>query len=168
MNLTSAAIADQALSSAGINAVADSELRVHTQGSVTLAGTLVDAPSIKLSPKIAYVPHRTPAGTNTIKQWVRNRVAPALEGEFTIPYDDTTWSAFRDAQTARALFYQIGSTVSRGAVLISVPTMRFKDWQRVPIDSIAGQRLPFYAQLDNQTTTNSNNLQKSAFRIHCF
>jgi hypothetical protein len=168
MNLTSSAIADQSYASTGMNVVMDSEFRIATVGTSTLAGTLVDAPSITIAPQLKNVPHKTPAGINTIKQWVPVRNdGPPVTGEFQIPYEGTTWMDFRDAKTARAVFYQIG-TSSAGAVLISCPNVIFDDFQRTDLTGIAGQTIKFYGKLDNSTTTNTTDLQKSPFRIHFF
>lgn len=168
MNLAATPISDQSYADTGINAVMDSEFRIMQHGVSTLSGTLIDAQQINITPQLKYGPHTTPAGQNTVKQWVRLRNdGPACVGDFALPYEDTTWRDKRDAETDFALFYQIGSSVANGAVLVSVPRVSFDDWKLEEVDEISGQRIPFYAKLDNQTTANSSNLQKSAFRFHC-
>jgi hypothetical protein len=166
MNQTSAAIADQSLVSTGINAIMDSEFLIHTHASTTRS--VIDAQQIKITPQIKYGPHKTPGTNNNIKQWVRLRAAPAAIGEFVLPHYDTTWKDFRNNQTLRGIHFQIGSGVTSGGILVSVPSIQVDDWQREGMDGIAGQRVKWYSQLDNTTTTNSNNLQKSALRIHIF
>lgn len=167
MNLN-AALADAALSDAGINAVMDSEFRVATSTSVTLAGSLYHPSQINIAPQISYIPHRTPSGLNTIKQWVPNRAGPAVTGDFLLPYEDTTWLDRRDAETELRITYQIGSTVTGGAVLIELPRVVIDNVQRETMDGIAGQRVSFFARLDASTTTNTTTLQKSPFRISMF
>lgn len=169
MNLTSAALADQDYSSTGINAVYDSEFRIWAHGSTTLAGTFVDAPSLSISPQIKYGPHKTPGGYNTIKQWVMLRPdGPPVTGEFKLPYEGTTWIDLLEARTDLQLTFQIGSTVSKGAVLFDIPRMSLDDFGRDELDGLAGQTLKWYGRLDNQTTSSSTNLQKTAFRVHFF
>ena len=167
MNLVATPIEDQNLSSQGINAVYDSELLAVLEGNT--APNRIDAPDIKITPKIAYVAHKTPAGTNTIKQWVRNRVAPAAECEFAVPLESHDFfDAREENEDDYQIFYQIGSSLVGGGVLISLPAAHIMDWQREGIDNIAAERVKFAARLDRFTTTNSTNLQKSAFRIHFF
>lgn len=169
MNLTAAAIADQAYSDSGINAVMDSEFRVTTLGTVAIAGTLFEAPSMSIVPSVKYVAHKTVSGLNTVKQWVRVRTDGApVTGEFVIPHEATTMFDLRDSETERSIFYQIGSSVTNGAVLISVPRVCFEEVQREEVDGIAAVRVKWYAKHDNNTTTNTTDLQKSPFRIHFF
>lgn len=168
MNLSSTPISDQAYSDVGINAVMDSEFRTLSPSGV-LAGTLIDASSITMQPNIKYGPIKTPAGTNTIKQWVRLRDGgPPVTGDFKIPYEDASWRASRDTEADAGFAYQIGSSVANGAVYVTAPRVGLDNFQREEVDGIAGQTISFYGKLDNKTNTNSNNLQRSAFRIHLF
>lgn len=165
----SSALADQNYNSTSINAIVDSELRIQTHGVTTLAGTFVDASEISINPNIAYEPHTTPGGVNNIKQWVRTRVdGPAVTGEFSLPYESAAWRTARDAATAMALTYQIGSSATNGGFMVSVPHILIDNFQREPIGGLAGQRVSWYARLDDQTNANSTALQKSALRIHLF
>lgn len=168
MNLN-AALADQNYADTGIQSVMDSEFRVMTAGTTAIASTLIEATSMTITPSIKYVPHKTVSGLNTVKQWVRVRPdGPPVTGEFTVPFEDQSWFTARDNETERSIFFQIGSSVAGGAVLISVPRVCIDDVQREELDGISGQRIKWYAKSDNQTTTNSSELQKSAFRVHLF
>jgi hypothetical protein len=167
MNLAGTPITDQVFADTGINAVMDSELRVAALGVSTLAGTLVDAQQINLEPHIKYGPHTTPAGQNTVKQWVRLREAPVMTGNFALPYEDTSWRTRRNAESQFSLFYQIGSSVTGGAVMISVPRIELDDFQLEEVDELSSQRVSFFGMLDNQTGGTSN-LAVSVFRIHKF
>lgn len=168
MNLSSTAITDQAYSDVGINAVMDSEFRQQLPAG-TLPGTLIDASSITIQPNIKYVAIKTPAGTNTVKQWVRVRDGgPPVTGEFKIPYEDTSWRSQRDTEADMGFSYQIGSSVANGAVYVTAPRVGLDNFQREEIDGIAGQSVSFYGKLDNKTNTNSTDLQKSCFRVHLF
>lgn len=168
MNLNST-LTDQNYGSLGMNSVMDSELRVWPLTSSALTNTMVDAPSISIAPQIKYGPHKTPAGLHTIKQWVmlRSDTAP-VTGEFTLPYESLTWVNHLLARDTMQLSMQIGSTVGNGAVLFDVPRVELDDFGREEIDGLAGQRIKFYGRLDNQTTSSSTNLQKTAFRVHFF
>lgn len=169
VNLTGTAISDQAYLDTGINAVMDSELRIHTHGNSALAGTLVQAQQINIAPNIQYGPHTSPSGLNTVFQWVPLRPSgPACTGDIALPLEDTTWKDFRDNETQRALFYQIGSSVVNGAVLVSVPRIAFDGFALEEIDGISGQKIPFYAMLDNQTTGNTTDHARSVVRVHIF
>lgn len=167
MNLSATPITDQVFPDTGINAVMDSELRVAALGVNTLAGTLVDAQQISLEPHIKYGPHTTPAGQNTVKQWVRLKETPAFTGNFALPYEDTTWRTRFRAESQFSLFYQIGSSVLGGAVMISVPRIELNDFQMEEVDELASQRVSFFGMLDNQTGA-STNLGVSCWRIHKF
>jgi hypothetical protein len=168
MNLNSA-LADQNYTSDGINSVMDSEFRIWAHGSSVLTNTFVHAPSLSIAPQIKYGPHKTPGGFNTIKQWVMLRPdGPPVTGEFKLPYEDTTWIDLLEARTDLQLTFQVGSTVSHGAVLFDVPRMSLDDFGRDELDGLAGQTLKWYGRLDNQTTSSSTNLQKTAFRVHFF
>jgi hypothetical protein len=168
MNLNSA-LADQDYASTGINSVMDSEFRIWAHGSTTLANTFVHAPSLSIAPQVKYGPHKTPGGFNTIKQWVMLKPdGPPVTGEFKLPYEGTTWIDLLEARTDLQLTFQIGSTVAGGAVLFDVPRMSLDDFGRDELDGLAGQTIKWYGRLDNQTTTSSTNLQKTAFRVHFF
>lgn len=168
MNLNGA-LADQNYSSDGINSVYDSELRIWPKASSTLAGSLIHAPSVSIAPQQKYGPHKTPAGLNTIAQWVMLRPeGPPVTGEFTLPYESDDWIDLLEARTELQLSMQIGSTVGNGAVLIDVPRVNLEDFGREEIDGLAGQRLKWYGRLDNNTTSSSTNLQKTAMRVHFF
>lgn len=166
MNLNSA-LTDQDLSDVGINAVMDSDFRIFSHGVVTLAGTFVDAPQIKINPNIAFGTHDTPGGINTIKQFVALRVdGPPVSGEFVVPHESLAWHNHRTAEDALALQYQIGTSPAGGGVLIDVPHIVIDSVQRENLNGLACQRVKWFARLDNQTSANSTSIQKSPLRFH--
>lgn len=168
MNLN-AALTDQAYPDTGINAVMDSEFRLAPHSSSALAGTDVHASEINILPNFAYEPHTTPGGTNNIKQWVPSRVdGPSCTANFLLPYEDTTWRALRDAETAYAATYQVGSSVANGGFMVSVPHVIVDNFQREAVGGLAGQRIQLFARQDTQTSANTSALAKSTFRIHLF
>lgn len=168
MNLNSA-LADQDYSSNGINSVMDSEFRIWANGTSVLAGSFIDAPSLTIAPQQKYGPHKTPGGLNTVKQWVMLKPdGPPVTGEFTLPYESAAWIDALEARTEYNMSYQIGTSVAAGAVLFDMPRISLEDFGREEIDGLAGQRLKWYGRLDNQTSSSSTNLQKTAFRVHFF
>lgn len=167
MNPASSALADQNYSDANIVAVMDSEFSACVHGGTTQV--LIHASEINIVPNIAYEPHITPGGVNNIKQWVRSRVdGPAATGDFLLPYESVAWRALRDAETGMGLFYQVGSSVSAGGFMISVPHAIIDNFQRDIAGGLAAQRVSWFARLDNQTNANSTALQKSVLRVHFF
>lgn len=168
-NVTGDAVTDQNYSSSGINAVVDSSFRIQTHGVTTLSGTFVDASEINIAPNIVYEPHVTPGGIQNVKQWVRTRAdGPAVTGDFLLPYESVAWRTARASKTALGLTYQVGSSVADGGFMVAVPHVIVDNFQREAVGGIAGQRVSWYARLDNQTNSNSTALQKSALRIHMF
>ncbi len=169
MNLTSAALADQNYADTSIISIVDSELRMPTVGTSTLSdASLLHAPTVTIQPNITYTAHKTPAGVNTVKQWVRTRSAPVVTGDVVVPFEDQTYFTMFTSEDNKALFFQIGSTVTKGGVLISVPNIHLDNVQREGMDGIAGQRFSFVAGVDRATDNNSSIIERSPFRIHQF
>lgn len=168
MNLTSAPLADQNLSEAGVNAIYDSELRLRDASTSTI-GTPLDATEVSIALNLKYAPIKTPSGLNGIRQMIRLRPdGPPLSGEFVVPFEDTTWQDARDQKKPFSLTYQIGMTLANGGVLIEVPHLYIDSVQREGIEGIAGWRVGWYAKRDIYTTANTSALEKSPIRIHRF
>jgi hypothetical protein len=165
MNLSSA-LADQAYVDTAINAVMDSVAYLTPHASTT--PVTLDASEINILPNIAYEPHITPGGTNNIKQWVPSRVdGPPVTANFLMPYESVVWRTAKDAETAYALTYQIGSSVTNGGCMISVPHVVVDNFQREAVGGLAGQRVQLYARADTQTSA-STNRAVSPLKIHFF
>ena len=166
-DLTASALATSTYANNTSLVVVDSELRVLTVGTATLTSSLIHAPSITVTPNIQYGQHKTPAGVQTVKSWIRQHAPPVLSGGFTSPYQDQTWYTARDNRTDKAVFYQIGTSATDGGVLISAPTVQITNVQRVNLDGIAGEDISWEARLDTDTTeSTATDLGQSAFRIH--
>jgi hypothetical protein len=166
-NLTSGALGAASYSNTTPLVQQASELRAQTVGTSTLSGTLLHAPTIEFKPNIKYSPHKTPAGRNTIKQWIRDHAPPVLEGAFVVPHEDATWFDARDAATPKMLAYQIGSSFTKGGILIVAPNVQITDVQTEGVGGIHSQRVSWRARLDTDTTEGSpSDLGRSAFRIH--
>jgi len=157
-----------------INAVtlvqADSEFRVATVGTTSMSGTLMQPSSIEFKPNIKFAMPRTPSGVNTVLQFVRVHEAPVLTGTFTIPYEaDQAQFTARDARSVKAVFYQIGSSTTYGAIMLSAPTVQITDVQRANVDGVMCQVVSWKARLDTDTTaeTSYESIAGAALRIHC-
>ena len=152
--------------------VVDSEFRQQTVGTSTLsAATLVHAPTIEWKLNITWVAHRTPAGTQTVKQWVRTHTPPLISGSFTVPFEaDLIWYTARDTRLTKMLAMQIGTAASTGAVLMVAPTVQITDVQREEIDGVIGTRVTWEGRNDESTTAESTfeSISDAAFRIHLF
>jgi hypothetical protein len=146
---------------------ADSLLCAATVGTPNSVVSL-HASKIEFKPAMSFVKVRTPSGVNTVAQFVRTHAAPVLSGSFTLPYENQTWWDIRDADTIKALWYQIGSSPSVGACMISAPNVQIVDVKRVDVDGISCQQVDWVARLDSATTAESSyeGLAESAFRIH--
>jgi hypothetical protein len=146
----------------------DSEFRSQVNGTTTLSSTLLPASTIEFKPNISYVPASTPAGTQTVLQWVRVHTPPVISGSFVIPFqDDMSWFTNRDSRTDQAFWYQIGSSTTDGGILISAPTAQVSDPYEVDTNGIHGLHVDWQGRHDGDTSGASNAiLGRSAFRIH--
>lgn len=151
--------------------VVDSEFRIQTVGTSTLSSTMIDASAITIESNVQHVPVKSPAGVQTIAGWVRTHSPPVARGSFTVPFEDSyQWFAARDNRTKKMLSYQIGTSISTGAVLFSIPSAQIVDCQRVDVNGVAGQKVDWVARLEEDVTaeTNYEPIAEAAFRIHFF
>jgi len=124
---------------------------------------------MSLESPVGYIPVKTPGGTNNIESYIMNGEHPKATGSFTLPYEDQTWTDARAARTEKAIFLQIGSSVSTGAMLITIPNAQIKEWSRQGVDGIAGQTITWLARLDGDTTeSTATALGQSPIRVHVF
>ena len=146
---------------------ADSEFCIAEVGTSNSA-IYPHASSISFAPAITYAKVRSPGGVNTVAQWVRTHVSPVLTGKFVVPYEDQTWYDYRDAETPLALWLQVGSAPTFGAMVMSAPNIQITDVQRVNVDGIQSVEVSWVARHDTDTTAESGyeGLAQSAFRIH--
>ncbi len=148
---------------------ADSEFRVPTVGTNTLTSTLLQPSSIEFKPNMKFVAVRTPSGVNTVLQYVQVHEAPVLSGSFTIPYEASqAWFDAQNNRTAKAIFYQIGSSTSNGAALLSAPNVQITRVQRANVDGVQCQVVEWKARLDSDTTAESGQeaIAAAAWRLH--
>jgi len=132
--------------------------------------TPLNVSSITLTPNIGYGPVKSPGGTNTVARWRRLRQAPAMSGEFVVPFgDDATAITFlndRDNKTLKQIVFQVGN-VAGSSFAIDLPTIQITDLQLGDSEGIRSQTVSFVTQLDSQTTESGTptDLEQSAFRI---
>ena len=152
--------------------VVDSEFRVPTVGTSTLSGTLYHPNEITWEfPGLRYEPVKSPAGIQTVLAPVRVHSPPLCRGSFTLPYEDSQeWFTARNSKTAKAVFYQIGSSISVGAVLASCPRVQIVDVQTTDKGGVQNQVVSWVSRTDSDTTAESSyeGLAESAHRLHFF
>jgi len=165
--MTPAALSNATFANTNERLIADSEFRIATVGTSTLAGTEVHASEIAIEPQFKYVEVPSPGGVNNIAAFVMDGSHPKVQGSFKCPYQDQTWFDFRNARSDGAIFFQIGSSETYGAILISIPTMQVTDFQREDINGLMGQSVGWKGRLDSDTTeSTATALGISPFRIH--
>lgn len=152
--------------------VVDSEFRVPTVGTNTLSGTLYHPNEIVWEfPGLVYEAVKTPAGIQTVLGAVRVHSPPLCRGSFTLPYEDSQeWFTARNSKTSKAVFYQIGSSISVGACLISCPRTQIVDVQPANVGGVQNQKVTWVSRIDSDTTAESSyeGLAEAAHRMHFF
>lgn len=146
------------------------ELRMVPNGTTTLSTThRVHASAISYAPKFAFERVTSPSGAITatsspVLQWRRKRVAPAIEGSFTEPFQSLKWTQGRDARTAYACWYQLGRTAGQ-TVWLGAPTVQVVNPQRSP-DAAGFSAIPvqWKGRLDAVTAATTD-VGLSAFTI---
>ena len=139
-----------------------------TVGAPTYSTTQsIHVSALTFEPHIAYVPYTSPSGTNTVKQWVKSRNTDSpIQGQFTLPYQDTTWFAHRNSKTDIAATYTIG-TAAGSAVVLSVPTLQVLNPQRAAdAQGLAAQVVMYKGRRDTDVGSDQTDLGHSPFRIH--
>jgi hypothetical protein len=166
--MTPAALADATYAEVNEVLVADGEFRVQTVGTATLAGSEVHG-TLEVTPAWKYIPVKSPGGTGTVAAYIMDGEHPKVEGQFTIPYENQSWIDARNGSTKKAITLQIGSSVTDGAVLVTIPAAQLTDVQKVDLDGLMGQTIMYKGQLDTDTTeTAATKLGISPIRIHIF
>lgn len=166
-SLTPAALGSATYTDTTERLIADSAFRVATVGTSTLSGTEVHASEITIEPQFKYVEVPSPGGVNNIAAFVMDGSHPKIQGSFKTPYQDQTWFNARNARTDHAVFFQIGSSETYGAILIAAPTVQITEFQREDLNGIMGQSVKWKGRLDADTTqATATTLGTSPFRIH--
>jgi alkyl sulfatase BDS1-like metallo-beta-lactamase superfamily hydrolase len=88
-----------------------------------------------------------------------------MSGGFSVPEEDKSWYTALAARTSKAFALQVGSDIAVGGFLLVAPTCQITDVQQTSIDGIHGVDVQWKARGD-EDTAQSNDLERSAFRIH--
>lgn len=143
-------------------------LDVWTVGAATFSTTQqVHCSALAFEPHIGFVPYTSPGGINTVKAWIaaRNTDSP-VQGSFTLPYEDTSWFAVRDALTDKAVQYVAG-VAAGSAVIFSCPTTQILNPQRAPdAAGLAAQVIQFKGRRDTDVAASTTDIAKSPMRLH--
>lgn len=148
--------------------ITDSVFRVAAVGTST--NTQTWASSMEWQINLAYQAIKAAHATNLIAGYVRKPGRPFASGSFVVPvenddYDDVVEAG--ESSTKRSITLQCGSIPSQGATMISVPQCHLTKALPEDIEEIAGQKIDWVAQRDDQTSGGSiENLNDAAFRIH--
>lgn len=141
-----------------INAVTlvtkDSELRFGTVGTTTIAPAL-HAAKIEIANNLQFAELPTPGGTETIFGYRRTRAdGPSFTATLSVPLEDLTYFAMRDARSSHRVAYQIGTAASVGGCLFSLRTLQMMDTKRddQPVGGVQYQTFPLAARDDEETT----------------
>ena len=148
--------------------VLDSEFICGEVANATYSGVERHITSFEIELGYKYIPIKTPGGTNNIVQWAMMPDHPVVKGSFTIPYEDQTFKDYEAAKTPLYIFFQIGSTTSEGAMLISIPTIQVTNVQRIDNEGIASQKVEFIGRQDADVGSIITAQALSPFRIHIF
>lgn len=166
-SMTPAALGNATYSNVNERLMVDSALRVATVGTATLTGTQIHAPEMGFEPQFKYIESTSPGGTNNIAAFVMDGSHPKIQGNWKEPYQDQAWFNARNGRTDHAVWLQIGSSETYGAILISAPTVQVTDFQRTDLNGLMGQEIKWKGRLDEDTTeSTATNLGISPFRIH--
>lgn len=168
LNYTPAAITPITYSDHNEVVIVDSEFRCGVVGAGTLANTEYHITEFTLEPGFKFAPVRSPGGTNNIVQWMAMPDNPAIKGSFTLPYEGQTFTDARASKTDMFITFQVGSSITSGAIMFSVPTMQIVDVKRVDVDGIMSQQVFFEGRLDSDVSGDTTALALSPFRIHVF
>lgn len=144
------------------------EYRCWTVGASTyVTTTRLHVSAVTWEPHISYVPVTSPSGRNTVWRWKRSRNTDSpVAGSFTIPYEDTTWFAARNSLADKDAM-QVAGTAAGSAVILDAPTIQILNPQRAADASqLAAQTLMWKGRRDTDVGSSTNDLAKSAFRVH--
>lgn len=145
---------------------ADCEHLIPTVGTATLASATQLTTDLTITPNFYHLKHESSGGTNGVAGYVMCGEHPKVTAQFTHVYEDQTWFDNRDNKTAKAYFYQIGSSSTAGAILISMPNTQTKNVQFTSLNGIKGQTVDLVGRYDSDTTeTTETAMGTSPFRI---
>lgn len=134
---------------------------LYVQDHGTTTRNLVDADAISIDPGLAVEAIGSASGVMGIQKYTRSAAQPVVE--FTTEYSDD-WRDDFDAQTAKYLHLQIGSTAGQ-TTLIEVPKFYLnKSVERNPYNSQLGSKVSGVGRDD--TAAGATDLLQAAIRVH--
>lgn len=140
------------------------ETLIQVAGTVTR--NIVRHHSISLESSMAYIPAKSPNGTNGIFQYVHSHQSPVAKCTVGTFYEDQTWYTARTNRTEYHVGIQIGRT-SSGAALFTLPDAQVTNVSSPQdADGLVGSDVTFEAMLDEDTGGQSTELLRAAFRLH--
>jgi hypothetical protein len=147
----------------------DSEMLLTAVGSTSYANLEINASEYTIDPQIKYQEVTSPNGINNIAGYVITADHPKVSGSLSLPYENFGWYLVRNTKVAMALWLQIGSSYTYGAILLACPTIQLTDFQRKDLNGLAGQVVPWKGRRDTDTTEAVPSvLGHSPLRVHCF
>lgn len=147
--------------------IVDSEFRCGLIGTASLTDTEYHISEFTVELGYKYQAITSPGGTNNVAAYHMVPDHPVVQGSFSLPYESQIFIDRKNNKNGIYIFLQIGSTVTGGAMLISIPTAQITEVQRIDLDGIMGQQVSFKGRVDGDTTA-STVLADSPFRIHIF
>lgn len=143
------------------------EFRSWTVGSPTYVTTSrLHVSAMTWEPHIGFAPVTSPSGNGTVWRWKKTKPPDCpVQGSFTIPYEDTTWFALRNAKTYKNAMYVAG-VAAGSAVILDSPTIQILNPQRTAdASALAAQIIQWKGVRDTDGTV-ANDLGGSPFRLH--
>lgn len=174
MNLVGATLGRGTYINTILNTIRSADLRLRAYGSSALPSFL-HATKVTLEPKIEYELLRSPDGTGTVRGFRRREVypEPALKTMIEVPMEgNLTYDTYASSQTELAFTYQIGSSPSRGGVLLAAPRCFIsKKPTLIDIGAVRGRGIELFSMQDTEATSAGASeaddaLAQAAFRIH--
>lgn len=162
-NLGDSALGQATYSNFAPRMIYDSEFLAQVVGTVTRQ--VIPISTITFTPSLAFIPMKTPR-SQTIERWVRNATAPAMQLQFTTPYQSyAAWFQERDDRDDYHFALQIGNSAG-GMVLLTMPCGQVVNPQLVDDGGIGAQQIAAKARLDRDATDQTTEIRRSAWRVH--
>lgn len=140
-----------------------------TNGTATYsAANRLPVSALTFEPAFSFVKQTAPNGINTVKEWRKARQPNGpLKGNFTLPFEATTWFAHQASKTDLALLYAFGVNAANDSAIISAPTVQVIDVQRMgDASDTAAQTVMWKGRRDGDVGSATGDLAKATFRIY--
>jgi hypothetical protein len=138
-----------------------------TNGTATYsAANRLPVSALSFEPRFAFVKQTAPNGVNTVKEWTKARQPNGpLMGQFTLPYEATTWFAHQSSKTDIGLMYALGVDAAANSVIMNAPTVQVIDVQRMgDASNTAAQTVKWKGRRDGDVGSATGDLAKAPMR----